>query len=121
MKIFKSVIPLVQSKSKFYGFAARITTKQELDAALEMISREKVFKKAHHNPYAFRYSNFKGQNCDGETGASFRLSELLSKTKVDNVVVLVSRQYGGKPLGPQRFRLICNCALDLLQKHFMQN
>jgi putative IMPACT (imprinted ancient) family translation regulator len=36
---------------------------------------------------------------------------------VDGVAVIVSRWFGGILLGPDRFKLICNCARALLETH----
>jgi len=35
---------------------------------------------------------------------------------VENVVVIVSRWFGGIKLGPERFKLICNSARHLLEE-----
>ncbi len=47
---------------------------------------------------------------DGEDAAGGRLSHLLDVTKAENVLVVVSRWYGGVQLGPDRFWHINNAA-----------
>jgi hypothetical protein len=56
------------------------------------------------------------QDCDddGETAAGGRLLHLLQLARAENVVVVVSRWFGGVLLGPSRFGVISNCARDLL-------
>ncbi|KPP73929.1 protein IMPACT-like, partial [Scleropages formosus] len=56
------------------------------------------------------------QDCedDGETAAGGRLLHLLQILDVRNVMVVVSRWYGGILLGPDRFKHICNCARNIL-------
>ena len=56
---------------------------------------------------------------DGETAAGSRLAHLLQTKGCENVIVVVSRWFGGVHLGPQRFKLINNVAryvLDRLEK-----
>ena len=55
---------------------------------------------------------------DGESAAGGRLATLLKLTDARNVVVIVSRWYGGVHLGPDRFKLINMCAFDMLS-HFI--
>ena len=51
---------------------------------------------------------------DGETAAGGRLLSLLELTGCMDVVVVVSRWYGGVLLGPDRFRIFNNVARKLL-------
>mmetsp|Transcript_14200 Transcript_14200/g.42520 ORF Transcript_14200/g.42520 Transcript_14200/m.42520 type:complete len:99 (+) Transcript_14200:703-999(+) len=52
---------------------------------------------------------------DGETAAGGRMAELLALTGASNVVVVVSRWYGGIHLGPDRFKHINNAARAILE------
>lgn len=51
---------------------------------------------------------------DGEHGAGKCLAHLLEMRGETNVLVLVSRWYGGIHLGPKRFTHITNVARELL-------
>nr|XP_058896910.1 protein IMPACT isoform X3 [Kogia breviceps] len=51
---------------------------------------------------------------DGETAAGGRLLHLMEILNVRNVMVVVSRWYGGILLGPDRFKHINNCARNIL-------
>ncbi len=53
-------------------------------------------------------------NDDGENAAGSKLAYLLELRKEDGVLVVVTRWYGGIPLGPKRFHHIVNCARELL-------
>lgn len=53
---------------------------------------------------------------DGETAAGGRLAHLLEILEMENVLVVVSRWYGGTLLGPDRFKLINQAARDALEK-----
>jgi putative IMPACT (imprinted ancient) family translation regulator len=53
---------------------------------------------------------------DGETAAGSRLAHLLEILELENVLIVVSRWYGGTLLGPDRFKLINQAARDALEK-----
>jgi putative IMPACT (imprinted ancient) family translation regulator len=52
---------------------------------------------------------------DGETAAGARMLHLLQVADCRNVVVVVSRWFGGVLLGPSRFTFINNAARMLLE------
>ncbi|CAR27111.1 hypothetical protein ZYGR_0I03840 [Zygosaccharomyces rouxii] len=58
------------------------------------------------------------QGCQdgGESGAGQRLLTLLERAQVFNVLVVVTRWYGGTPLGSARFRHITSTASECLKK-----
>ena len=53
---------------------------------------------------------------DGESAAGGRLLKLLTLVGAEDVVVVVSRWYGGVLLGPARFTHINNAARQLLDE-----
>ncbi|SMN19912.1 similar to Saccharomyces cerevisiae YDL177C Putative protein of unknown function [Maudiozyma saulgeensis] len=52
----------------------------------------------------------------GEAAAGQRLLTLLERANVVNVLVIVTRWYGGTPLGSSRFRHISSVAVESLKK-----
>lgn len=52
---------------------------------------------------------------DGETAAGSRIAHLLEILEVENVLVVVSRWYGGILLGADRFKHINQAARDALE------
>jgi len=56
-----------------------------------------------------------GQNDGGESGSGDRLSRLLELSGCENVVVVVSRWYGGVQLGSDRWKWISLVAKDALK------
>jgi putative IMPACT (imprinted ancient) family translation regulator len=52
---------------------------------------------------------------DGETGASNRLSMLLQRMGASNVLVLVTRRYGGVQLGNDRWKHILTVARQAVE------
>lgn len=51
----------------------------------------------------------------GESGAGQRLLTLLERSNICNVLVVVTRWYGGTPLGSSRFRHISTVAVESLK------
>jgi Uncharacterized protein family UPF0029/RWD domain len=100
----------------------------------ELLLHDKKVAKASHNMFAYRFttcstlSSTKKDGCqhqqvisdnddDGEKGSGSKLAALLELSKANNVLVLVSRWYGGVQLGPARFKYIASTARDVLQEH----
>lgn len=57
-----------------------------------------------------------GQHDGGERGSGERLSRLLDALECENVMVVVSRWYGGVPLGSDRWKIISSVAKEALKK-----
>ncbi|KDE08724.1 hypothetical protein MVLG_01179 [Microbotryum lychnidis-dioicae p1A1 Lamole] len=113
--------PLVHRKSVFVGHAARVRSQAEVDQVMSELLSDKKIAKASHNITAFRYHDsethalYHDVDDDGETAAGGRLGHLLSLLQVENILVVVTRWYGGIHLGADRFKLINQAARDALQ------
>jgi putative IMPACT (imprinted ancient) family translation regulator len=57
-----------------------------------------------------------GQNDGGESGSGDRLARLLELSNCDEVIVVVSRWYGGTKLGSDRWKHISQVAKEALYK-----
>lgn len=71
--------------------------------------------------YAYRIVrdniNFATRHNDGgEKGSGERLSRLLEAAQCEDVIVVVSRWYGGVKLGSDRWKLISSVAKEVLSK-----
>ncbi|KAL1983494.1 hypothetical protein VTN96DRAFT_10315 [Rasamsonia emersonii] len=119
---------VTEKKSVFLGRAAHVTSLAQAEAFLDhLIATDKRVAAATHNISAWRIREKKSsdpsaetivQDCDddGETAAGGRLLHLMQLMDVWDVVVVVSRWYGGIKLGPDRFRIINNVGRDALVK-----
>ncbi|XP_077463026.1 protein IMPACT [Stigmatopora argus] len=111
---------ITDRRSTFQPHLAPVVTPRQVKATLERLYDNKKIASATHNIYAYRiYCEDKHsflQDCedDGETAAGGRLLHLLQILDVRNVLVVVSRWYGGILLGPDRFKHINNCARSIL-------
>ncbi|KAG0088367.1 hypothetical protein BGZ92_006272 [Podila epicladia] len=114
--------PIVDRKSVFVAHLAPITHAGQVPWMIQQLKQEnKKVVKATHNIMAFRVENETGtiaqdNDDDGETAAGSRLLHLMSILDVRNVVVVVSRWYGGIPLSADRFKHINNAARILLDE-----
>ncbi|KAI8928713.1 ribosomal protein S5 domain 2-type protein [Entophlyctis helioformis] len=113
--------PLVERRSVFVAHVAAVTSVAQVQLVKQALLSNKRIARATHNIAAFRIVESNGvvrQDCDddGETAAGGRLLHLLELSGCRNVYVVVSRWYGGVQLGPLRFKLINNCARQLLQE-----
>ncbi|CAG8762281.1 8862_t:CDS:2 [Cetraspora pellucida] len=125
--VIKSGEPLEHKKSVFIAHLASVHNVQEVQIVRNTLLSKKKIAKATHNIMAYRIVQENGvilqdNDDDGETAAGSRLLHLLQILGVKNVIVVVSRWYGGIKLGPDRFKDINNCARDLLDKYgYIQN
>lgn len=114
--------PLTINKSIFVARACPVSTMSEVtDAVSHLIATNKKVASATHNIKSWR---IKGQatdaavvqdyDDDGEAAAGGRMLHLMQLMDVWNVLVVVTRWYGGVNLGPDRFRAINNVAREAI-------
>ncbi|XP_054714530.1 protein IMPACT-like [Uloborus diversus] len=92
--------PITDRKSVFQAHAAKVLTVQQVKQVLDELKQNRKIASATHNIYAYRSGSI--------------LLHLLQILNVVNVLVVVSRWYGGIHLGPDRFKHINNAARILL-------
>ncbi|XP_040488566.1 protein IMPACT isoform X2 [Ursus maritimus] len=105
--------PETPAKALDFGISenrAEIEELPPIDHGIPITDRRSTFQ-AHLAPVVCPK-----QDCedDGETAAGGRLLHLMEILNVRNVMVVVSRWYGGILLGPDRFKHINNCARNIL-------
>lgn len=111
-----------EKKSVFVARAAVVTSPAEAKSYLQhLLVTDKKAAKATHNITAWRIqgsndSTYQDCDDDGETAAGSRILHLMQLMDLWNVMVVVTRWYGGVQLGPDRFRLINSSARDAFVK-----
>lgn len=106
-KIYRTIFgygedDIIINKSRFIGYAMPINSEEQ---ALEFIEKIKTkHKDATHNVYAYvfgRDSNLQRFSDDGEPSgtAGIPVLEVIKKENLRNVVVVVTRYFGGTKLG----------------------
>ncbi|KAI0525336.1 RWD repeat domain-containing protein [Xylaria bambusicola] len=110
--------PVVEMKSTFVARCAAVASTTEAESFLQhLLASDKKVRAATHNITAWRIrgpNNTAFQDCndDGETAAGSRLLHLMQLMDLWDVMVVVTRWYGGQKLGPRRFALINQAARD---------
>ncbi|KAJ1329231.1 YigZ family protein [Microdochium nivale] len=114
--------PMIELKSVFVARCAKVSSTEEAAAYVQyLLASDKKIRSASHNMTAWRIKGDKGatfQDCDddGETAAGSRLLHLMQLMDLWDVMVVVTRWYGGHHLGPRRFALINQAARDAFVK-----
>lgn len=75
-----------------------------IQAFLKDLKRNKKFARATHNSWAAILPDGPVKNDDGEAGAGMVILRMLERDGVQGQVVCVTRWFGGKHLGGDRFR-----------------
>jgi putative IMPACT (imprinted ancient) family translation regulator len=106
MQIFDGISSDRRSKYAVSGGACR--SPDEARAFIKNLRRNKKFAKATHNTWAFLQDSGPVKNDDGEAGAGMVIVRMLEREGLHNHIVVVTRWYGGKHLGGDRFRHVQN-------------
>lgn len=90
--------------SKYAVSGAPCTSEAEAKALLKDLKRQKKFAKATHNTWALINDQGPIKNDDGEAGAGNVILRMLEREGLKNHLIVVTRWFGGKHLGGDRFR-----------------
>lgn len=128
---------VIDRKSKFQARHAHLTSPDQIPGILEQfIEQHRKLKKSSSHPHIIawrtgdlveeeqlekktegKYRNIQqGFDDNGEKGAGSKLLEHLVQHNVINKLIIVTRWYGGSPIGSLRFRHITNTSFDSLRK-----
>lgn len=112
--------PIVDRKSLFVGRACRITHPSQVPPIIAyLMSDRRISRAAHPVIHAWRCqignTVHQDNDDDGESAAGGRIAHLLQILDVNNVLVIVTRYFGGTLLGADRFKHINQAARDALE------
>lgn len=118
--------PLIKGKSKFVGRIVHVSSLEEVNKLIKQLKTDKNTKDASHHISAARVNCGSGSalevsNDNGEPPAGSRLMQILKSKDVSNVLLVVSRWYGGKKLGSERFRIIDDVARNIVDQWKQSN
>ena len=106
MQIFNGIISDRGSRYSVSGGAC--SSPDEARVLIKNLCRKKKFAKATHNTWAFVQESGPIKSDDGEAGAGMVIARMLEREGLLNHIVVVTRWYGGKHLGGERFRHVQN-------------
>lgn len=90
----------------------------EVAAFLKQLKRAKKYAKATHNTWAMLQSDgTQRKGDDGESGAGNVILRMLERQDLRDHIIVVTRWYGGKHLGGDRFRHVQTCVNAYFEAH----
>lgn len=96
--------------SRYAVSGGPVRTTEEVAAFLKQLKRVKRYAKATHNTWAVIHADGSQiKNDDGESGAGMVILRMLEREGLTDHIVTVTRWYGGKHLGGDRFRHVQTC------------
>ena len=96
---------IITDKGSKYSVSGGVCcSADEAKAFVSELKRTKKFAKATHNTWALICEDGAIKADDGESGAGMVILRMLERENVHNHVVVVTRWFGGKHLGGDRFR-----------------
>jgi hypothetical protein len=115
--------PITSKKSTFVARSITVTTPtQAKNFVASLLSSNADLRSADHNIYAYRVQSstsnhvLEDSNDDGENGGGRHLLGLLQADMLSNVLLVVTRWYGGIFLGPDRWRIMSQVSRDALSQ-----
>jgi len=102
MRILENIIS--DRGSKYAVSGGPCASEAEARAFIKALCRKKKFAKATHNSWAFLTAGGATKNDDGEAGAGMVILRMLEREGLQDHIVVVTRWFGGKHLGGDRFR-----------------
>lgn len=97
--VIDNINEIVIKKSKFITYVYNVSTKEQAIEKIEMVKNE--YKDATHVCYAYIINNNSKYDDNGEPSgtAGMPILNILQKEKLDNVLCIVVRYFGGIKLG----------------------
>jgi len=112
---------IIKDRGSVYSVSCgRVENRDDIKNFLKKLKSNKKYAKATHNSFAVRISKdgvlYETKSDDGETGAGNVILRILKKRKFTNIVVVVTRWFGGIKLESDRFKHIQDATIFCLDK-----
>jgi putative IMPACT (imprinted ancient) family translation regulator len=105
MQIFDQIIN--DRGSKYAVSGGVVKTKEDAQAMVKTLKKEKRFARATHNTWGVILSDGGAiKNDDGEGGAGMVIIRMLERADLKDHLIIVTRWFGGTQLGGDRFRRV---------------
>ncbi len=104
MQVFDGI--LSDRGSKYAVSGGPVRTREEAQRFIRLLCRDKKFAKATHNSWGVLLPEGPVKNDDGESGAGMVILRMLEREDLQGHIVVVTRWYGGRKLGGDRFRRV---------------
>ncbi|OIQ24820.1 MAG: hypothetical protein BM562_17820 [Alphaproteobacteria bacterium MedPE-SWcel] len=97
---------LTDRGSRYAVSGAPVSSRAEVDAVLARLKGDRSYAKATHNTWAAILPTGGLKADDGESGAAMVILRMMEREGMRDHVIIVTRWYGGKKLGGDRFRRV---------------
>ncbi|TNJ48648.1 YigZ family protein [Phaeobacter sp. B1627] len=97
---------LTDRGSKYAVSGAGVRSRAEVDAVLARLKEDRSYARATHNTWAAILPTGGLKADDGESGAAMVILRMMEREGLQDHVIIVTRWYGGKKLGGDRFRRV---------------
>lgn len=97
---------LTDRGSKYAVSGGKVTSRDAVDALLADLKSDKAYAKATHNTWAAMLPTGALKADDGEAGAGMVILRMMERAGLSDHLIVVTRWYGGKKLGGDRFRRV---------------
>ena len=100
---------IIEDKGSRYSVSVGfVQGREDIQIFLTTLKKQKRYAKATHNSWAARIANdgaiYESKQDDGEVGAGLVILRMLQKCSAVNIVICVTRWFGGTKLHSDRFR-----------------
>jgi len=106
---------LTDRGSRYAVSGAPVQDRAAIKTVLAALKSERAYAKATHNSWAANLTNGALKADDGESGAGMVILRMLERADLKDHVIIVTRWYGGKKLGGDRFRRVQDCVRAYLE------
>ena len=114
MQVFENIIS--DRGSKYAVSGGHCDSNEDAKKFIKQLCRRKKFAKATHNTWGLVLDSTTHKSDDGEAGAGNIIVKMLERNGLKNHIIVVTRWYGGKHLGGERFRHVQNAVTFYLKQ-----
>ena len=107
-------VVLTDRGSKYAVSGAPVHSRDEVDQVLAALKSDRSYAKATHNTWAAQLPTGALKADDGESGAAMVILRMMEREGLSDHVIIVTRWYGGKKLGGDRFRRVQDATREYL-------
>lgn len=110
-------VVLTDRGSRYAVTGAEVRSRAEVDTVLATLKKDRTYAKATHNTWAAVLPTGGLKADDGESGAAMVILRMLEREGLRDHIIIVTRWYGGKKLGGDRFRRVQDAVRAYLDQH----
>jgi len=110
-------VVLTDRGSRYAVTGAPVTSRAEVDQVLATLKKDRSYAKATHNTWAALLPTGGLKADDGESGAGMVILRMLEREELRDHIIIVTRWYGGKKLGGDRFRRVQDAVRAYLDQY----